>query len=178
MPDPSCIGDLHHSSRQCQILNPPSEARDQTRHLIVPSQICFCCTLKGPPSLNTFKNMLLYISKSCLLLLVSLSKPSFSSEQKSWSSHHGSAVTNPTSIHEDTGSVLGLAQWVQESSIAMSCGVGHRQGSDLALLWLWCRPAAAAPIRPLTWEFSYATSVALKRKKKKKRRRRRATAKD
>jgi len=22
--------------------------------------------------------------------------------------------------------------------------VGHRHGSDLALLWLWCRPAAAA----------------------------------
>ena len=22
----------------------------------------------------------------------------------------------------------------------MSCGVGHRRGLDLALLWLWCRP--------------------------------------
>jgi len=27
-PDPSC--NLHHSSRQCQILNPLSEARDRT----------------------------------------------------------------------------------------------------------------------------------------------------
>ena len=26
---------------------------------------------------------------------------------------------------------------------------GHRLGSDPALLWLWCRPAAVAPIRPL-----------------------------
>ena len=25
----------------------------------------------------------------------------------------------------------------------------HRRGSDPALLWLWCRPAAIAPIRPL-----------------------------
>ena len=48
----------------------------------------------------------------------------------------------------------------------MSCGVGHRCGSDLALLWLWCRPVAVAPIGPLAWEPPYAASVALKRKKK------------
>ena len=39
----------------------------------------------------------------------------------------------------------------------MSCGVGLRQGLDLALLCLWCRPAAAAPIQPLAWEPPYAT---------------------
>ena len=38
----------------------------------------------------------------------------------------------------------------------MSCGVGHRCGSDLALLWLWCRPAPAALIQPLAWELPYA----------------------
>ena len=27
-PDPSYICDLHHSARRCQILNPPSEAKD------------------------------------------------------------------------------------------------------------------------------------------------------
>ena len=43
----------------------------------------------------------------------------------------------------------------------MSCGVGHRHGSDLALLWLWCKPAAVAPIRPLAWEIPYAVGVAL-----------------
>ena len=47
--DPSHIFDLHHSSRQHQILNPLSEARDQTRILMVPSQIRFCCTLTGTP---------------------------------------------------------------------------------------------------------------------------------
>ena len=41
-------------------------------------------------------------------------------------------------------------------------------GSDLALLWLWCRLAAVALIRPLAWEPPYATGVALKRPKKKK----------
>ena len=50
----------------------------------------------------------------------------------------------------------------------MSCGVGRRGGSDLALLWLWRRPAAVAPIRPLVWELPYATSVAQKSQGKKK----------
>ena len=35
---------------------------------------------------------------------------------------------------------------------------------DLALLWLWCRLAAVALIRPLTWEPPYATAAALKSK--------------
>ena len=51
----------------------------------------------------------------------------------------------------------------------MSRGVGCRWGSDLALLWLWCRLVATAPIRPLAWETPYAAGVALKKKKKKKR---------
>ena len=29
------------------------------------------------------------------------------------SSHHGSVITNLTSIHEDVGSIPGLPQWVQ-----------------------------------------------------------------
>ena len=50
----------------------------------------------------------------------------------------------------------------------MSCGIAHRCSSDLALLWLWCRPAAAARLQPLAWELSYAAGVAQKRPKKKK----------
>ena len=45
----------------------------------------------------------------------------------------------------------------------MNYGVDHRCGLDLALLWLWCRTAAAAPIRPLVWESLYAVGAALKR---------------
>ena len=45
----SNICDLHHSSWQCWILDPLSEARDQTRNLIVPSRICFHCTMTGNP---------------------------------------------------------------------------------------------------------------------------------
>ena len=47
----------------------------------------------------------------------------------------------------------------------MSCGVGDRLSSDLALLWLRHRPAAVAPITPLPWEPPYAAGAALKRQK-------------
>ena len=50
----------------------------------------------------------------------------------------------------------------------MSYGVGHRRSLDLALLWLWHRLAATAPLRPLAWEPPSAVSVALKSKKIKK----------
>ena len=56
---------------------------------------------------------------------------------------------NPTRNHEAVGSIPGLTQWVK----------------DLVLLWLWCRLAAVAPIRPLAWEPPYAAGMALKRKK-------------
>ena len=46
--------------------------------------------------------------------------------------------------------------------------MGCRRGSDLALLWLWCRPAAAASIGPLAWEPPYAVDMALKGQKTKK----------
>ena len=53
----------------------------------------------------------------------------------------------------------GLAQWVKDPALPLSCGVGQRRSWDPALLWLWC---------PLGWELPYDTGVALKKKKKKK----------
>ena len=47
MPDLSCVCDLRHSSQQCWILNPLSEARDRTSNLMVPSRILLMVTSKA-----------------------------------------------------------------------------------------------------------------------------------
>ena len=53
----------------------------------------------------------------------------------------------------------------------MSCGVDRRRGSDPALLWLWRRPAATAPIGPLAWEPPYAAGAAQEMAKKDRKKR-------
>ena len=50
-PDPSLICDLQHSSQQCWILNPLSEARGQTHILMNTSQIHFCYSTTGTPKM-------------------------------------------------------------------------------------------------------------------------------
>ena len=48
----------------------------------------------------------------------------------------------------------------------MSCAVGCRNSSDPALLWLWHRLVATAPIGPLAWEPPYAEGAALEEAKR------------
>ena len=55
-------------------------------------------------------------------------------------------LMNLTRNHEVVGLIYGLGSVGLGSGVAMSCGVGCRRGSDLALLWLWCRLAATTPI--------------------------------
>ena len=50
----------------------------------------------------------------------------------------------------------------------MRGGVSCRHGSNLVLVWLWCRLAAAALIGPLAWQTPYATGAAPKRQKDQK----------
>ena len=60
----------------------------------------------------------------------------------------------------------------------MSCVLGHRRGLDPALLWLWQRLAAVAPIRRLAWEPPYAVGVTLKSKKQSKTKQNKKTSKE
>ena len=61
--------------------------------------------------------------------------------------------------------------WVQSLASLSGLRIRHcrelwcrsQMSSDPMLLWLWCRPAATAPIRPLAWEPPYAMGTALKR---------------
>ena len=83
-------------------------------------------------------------------------------------------LMNPTSNHEVAGLIPGLAQWVV-SGVAVSCSVGCRCGSNPALLWLWCRQAATAPIHPLAWELPYAKRQKEKAKRPKKKKKKEYT---
>ena len=67
------------------------------------------------------------------------------------SSRCGTVESNPTTIHENVGLIPGgLTHWVKHLPLPLSCGEGHRHGSDLTLL-------CEALIRPLAWESPYAT---------------------
>ena len=68
------------------------------------------------------------------------------------SSHCGSVIMLPTSVHENEGSIPGLSQWA----------------NDPAFLWLWHSSAASAQIQSLGWEPPCAVGATLKTKQQKK----------
>ena len=99
-------------------------------------------------------------------------------EDRTWSSHCGSAVKEPDRYPEDTGLIPWPRSTGQGSGVAMSYGVGRRRGSDPAWPWPWpwpwpwCRPAATVPIRPLARASPCAKGTALKVPKEKRKKRR------
>ena len=72
------------------------------------------------------------------------------------------------SLREGVDLILGLTQWVKDLALSQD----HRCSSDVELLWLWPRPAAAALISLLTWELLYVAGAAIKTKNKKRERER------
>jgi len=56
-PDLSRMRNLHHSSRQCQLLNPLSKGRDQIQVLMDTSQVHYCRGTMGTPPASILDEM-------------------------------------------------------------------------------------------------------------------------
>ena len=58
--DLSQVCHLHHSSQQCQILNPLTEAKGRTHILMDTSQICFHLATMGTPKIVSIFKVTIY----------------------------------------------------------------------------------------------------------------------
>ena len=71
----------------------------------------------GPPPSNYMKIFMMDTNvhfSGTSIIVTSLSIGSTIQSVELWSSHHGSAVTTLTDIHEDVDAIPDLAQWVKD----------------------------------------------------------------
>ena len=105
--DPNLVCDLHHSSWQCWIFNPRSEARDRTCVPVLPRCCPSHCATAGTPQMKDF-----YRQKRT------------GKGELYWAKKHICGVpvvahwlTNLTRNHEVAGSIPGLAPWVKDPAL-------------------------------------------------------------
>ena len=130
----------------------------------MPHSFCSLVPAQSQPPFNGHLLHTTYLTPSNVLLI--LSTTFWSNCYRSWFINGKSGVpivVQQKWIHLGTMRlrVLSLASFIGlRFGVAVGCGVGRRCDLDPTLLWLWCRPVAAAPIRSLAWEPPHATGVA------------------
>ena len=120
----------------------------------------------------SLKNIKKYFTKSIVFLILcypcSVTDITFEgNKDNSWVPTVVQQVKNMTSIHEDSGSIPGLAQYVR---ICHCYKLRHRSQMQLMQCAMAVVQAgSSAPFWPLVWEPPYAMGAGLKIRKKKKR---------